>query len=140
MKFKPFTEKIFYVLAVMLSIFLLFFVVTCLWIGFDVKNQCQEAKATYNQDCVESLMSLVADEKQSYRSRNSAIWALGQLGDQRALAVLEEYYTGNIPDREPLDQTISQYELKKAVALAKGGFNISALIWRNALFGTKWQE
>jgi hypothetical protein len=72
------------------------------------------------------------DENRSFKARNSAIWALGQFGDSRALPVLEKYYTGNIPDREPLNGTISQYELKKAIKLAKGGTNISAFIWRTS--------
>jgi hypothetical protein len=58
------------------------------------------------------------------RHRNSAIWALGQLGDGRALPALERYYMGIIPDREPFDEMISQYELNKALHLAKGGTNI----------------
>jgi hypothetical protein len=32
---------------------------------------------------------------------DSAIWALGQLGDDRALQMLEHFYTGDIPDRAP---------------------------------------
>jgi len=55
---------------------------------------------------------------------------LGQLGDNRTLPVLQSYYTGDIPEREPLDKTISQYELKKAINLTSGGFNMSAIIWR----------
>jgi len=115
------------------GIFLLFFVITCTWIGYDVKSQCYEAKRQYKKDCTESLISLLLDEKQSFRQRNSAIWALGQLGDKRALPVLQKYYTANIPAREPLDQSISQYELKKAINLAGGGLNITAFVWRNSI-------
>ena len=111
-------------------------------IGYDVKSHCQEAKREYptssrfsrdfegQVDCVEALISVLNDKSKGFRVRNSAIWALGQFGDSRALPVLEEYYTGNIPPREPLDKTISQYELKKAINLAKGGFNITAVFWR----------
>ncbi len=135
MKPKFFLSQFAYIVAVMLSIFLLFFVIVCLWIGYDVKSQCKTAQRIYNQNCTQSLMSLLDDDKQTFRSRNSAIWALGQLGDQQALTILEKYYTGQIPEREPLDQMISQYELKKAIALAKGNFNLSAIIWRNDLIG-----
>jgi hypothetical protein len=55
---------------------------------------------------------------------------LGQYGDNRALPALQNYYTGDIPEKEPLDKMISQYELKKAIKLAKGGLNITALFWR----------
>ena len=131
MKIKKIKNLLSYIAAIGISIFLLFFVITCSWIGYEVKKNCAEAQREYQGDCVESLQSLLQDENKSYRLRNSTIWALGQLGDRRALATLEDYYTGNIPDREPLDETISQYELKKAINLAEGGFNISAIIWKN---------
>lgn len=133
MKTKNIKSLFFYVLAVGVSTLLLFFIVACSWIGYEVKNQCQQAKKDYNGDCVESLISLLKDENQKFGSRNDAIWALGQLGDIRALPVLQSFYTGNIPPREPWDEIISQYELKKAINLANGGLNIGAWVWRGFL-------
>lgn len=130
MKIKSIKSTIFYVAAIGASVVLLFFFVCCTWIGFDVKSQCLDAKREYGKDCVMSLIALLDDEQKGFRARNSAIWALGQLGDKRALPVLQKYYTGDIPEREPLDKTISQYELKKAVNLASGGFNMTAIFWR----------
>lgn len=129
-KTKTIIEKLGYIFAISLSIFLLFFIIICSWIGYEVKDQCQKAKREYGGDCVESLISLLEDEKKDFRSRNDAIWALGQLGDSQALPVLQNFYTGNIPPREPLTKTISQYELKKAIKLTSGGFNITAIFWR----------
>lgn len=126
-------NKLFYLAAIGISIFFLFFFITCSWIGYEVKDQCQSAQRQYHQDCVDSLISLLQDEDQPFRNRNDAIWALGQLGDRRALPILQSFYTGQIPAREPLNQTISQYELKKAINLTGGGLNLSAIIWRNAL-------
>jgi hypothetical protein len=134
-KTKDIIQRLLYVGAIGISIFFLFFVVTCTWIGFDVKSQCKDATSQYGGDCVESLISLLNDENRSFRSRNSAIWALGQLGDGRALPVLKSYYTGDIPNREPLDKVISQYELKKAVNLTSGGLNITAIFWRSGYTG-----
>ncbi len=140
MTIKNLKGKLFLAGAVGVSIFLLFFVVTCAWIGFGVKNQCQEAKREYGREfaggeisCVEALINILNDEKKSYRQKNSAIWALGQLGDSRALPFLESYYTGQIPPRESLDKSISQHELKKAINLTSGGFNMTAIFWRNGL-------
>ena len=130
MKINTIKEKLFYAVAIGISIFLLFFFIGCAWIGYEAKTLCQNAKWEYGGDCVEALITQLKDEHQGFRTRNHAIWALGQLGDPRALSVLESYYTGNIPDREPLDEMVSQYELKKAVDLAKGGTNITAFIWR----------
>lgn len=116
-----------------LSLFVLFFVITCTWIGYDVKNQCLQAKKDYGDTCVKSLSKLVQDQNRSFSSRNSAIWALGQLGDSSALTVLQNLYTGNIPDREPLNETISQYELQKAIKLLNGGTNLTAIFWRHGI-------
>jgi hypothetical protein len=133
MKIKNIKQKVFYISALGISIFLLFFVITCSWIGYEVKNQCQSAKREYSGDCVEALTKLLNDENKGFRDRNSAIWALGQLGDSRVLPVLQSYYAGNITAREPLDKSISQYELKKAINLTSGGFNITSFIWRNRI-------
>lgn len=113
-----------------LSVFVLIFVIMSTWIGFGVKNKCFDAQKEYGGSCVESLTKLIEDENRGFRIRNSAIWALGQLGNSAALPVLQKYYNGVIPDREPLDQTISQYELKKAINLVSGGKNITAIFWR----------
>jgi len=119
------------ILSIGFSLFALFFFITNIWIGHEAKRICQEAKWEYQKsDCVDALVAQLDDDKQGYRSRNHAIWALGQFGDRRALPILQKYYTGNIPDREPLDETISQYELKKAVELSSGALNITAWSWR----------
>jgi hypothetical protein len=131
MKIKTIKEKLFYLFAIGVSIFFLFFFITNVWIGHEAKRLCQEAQWEYRKtDCVEALIATLDDEHQGYRTRNHAIWALGEFGDSRALPTLQKYYTGKIPNREPLDETISQYELKKAVNLANGGLNITAWAWR----------
>ena len=116
--------------AVGICIVLLFFVISVTWIGLEVKSLCVSTQSDYAGDCVESLVALVQDESRGYRNRNSAIWALGQLGDSRAQSVLAGMYTGVIPPREPLDAGISQYELRKAVDLTSGGQNPLAVFWR----------
>ena len=130
MAIKNLKAKILYLGAIGISIGMLYFVVTCTLIGYEVKEVCVDAQAEYSGDCVEALIARLNDESSSFRSRNSAIWALGQLGDARALPVLEAYYTGDIPERESLDKTISQYALKKAINLAGSGLNVTAWAWR----------
>lgn len=130
MKLKQLLNKSLYLGAIGVSICALFFVVCCTWIGYEVKSNCQDAKNKYGGDCVEALSATLNDESQSFATRNSAIWALGQLGDERALPTLQKFYTGYIPEREPLNGTISQYELKKAINLTSGGPNLTAIFWR----------
>jgi hypothetical protein len=126
-------ENFFYILSIGISIFLLFFFITSVWIGYEANNLCQKAKWQYGGDCTEALIAQLNDENQGFRTRNHAIWTLGQIGDNQALPVLQSYYTGNIYSREPLDEMISQYELKKAINLIDGGTNISAFVWRSFL-------
>lgn len=135
MTIKMIKEKFFYIVAVVISIFFLFFFIGSVWIGYDAKSMCLNARRQYKTaDCVEALIAQLDDEHQDYRSRNNAIWGLGAMGDRRALPVLQKYYTGNIHDREPLDDMISQYEIKKSINLANGGLNITAWVWK---WGTK---
>ncbi len=120
-------------------LFIAFFIITSILIGKSVKENCREAQSKYQGDlpaqtgCVEVLIAQLEDEENSYGERNSAIWTLGQLGDSKALPVLEKYYTGNIPDKEPWDEIISQYELKKAINLASSAFNATHFVWRHNL-------
>ncbi len=112
-----------------INIFLLMLVILITWIRFDVKSHCQDAIRTYGGDCTNALISLLDDDNQSLRSRNNAIYALGQLADDRALPTLESYYTGILPEREPLHTTLSQYELKKAITWCKEGNALNWLYW-----------
>jgi signal transduction histidine kinase len=117
-------------LAIGVGTFLLLVLTVSSWASYEVKDGCREARSTYGGDCVEALARLLDDEHRSFRSRNDAIGALGWLRDPRALPALERYYTGVIPPREPLDQTISQYELRKSVRLLKGETKTFLLFWQ----------
>lgn len=132
-RMKKIAGALYFIAAISMSIGVLFFFIICTWIGYEVKSACRNAGREYGGDCVTAQSKLLSDENRGYWARNQAIWVLGQLGDRRALPVLEGYYTGNIPDREPLDTVISQYELKKAIALAGGAKNIPAIFWRHGI-------
>lgn len=108
----------------------LFYLVTSVWIGQSVHEKCAQAEARYDGDCVSAMSQFLDDEGNPVGERNDMIWALGQMGDARALPTLEKYYTGEIPDQEPWNSVISQYELKKALKLARGSFNATAWVWR----------
>ena len=128
MKKKNITVKklLLYAFAAGLGVAFLSLIGISVWIGSGVKKECQIAKKEYAGDCVEALSALVDDESHTFKERNRAVWALGQLGDQRALTVLNKYYTGEECQH---DKFLCQYELKKAIKLAEGSFNITALFW-----------
>lgn len=122
-------KTIIYFLAVFIGVIFFLFIISCSLIGQSVKEKCTLAQNKYEGDCVEALIQVVDSDANNFKERNDAIWALGQLGDSRAQEVLAKYYTGQIPEREPYNEALSQYEMKKALKLVKGGANITHLFW-----------
>ncbi len=114
----------------LLIVGVLIFIITSLWIGSDVKRYCKTAKKYYRGDCVSVLSEMVNDASMPFKDRNHAIWALGQIGNPKALSYITKFYTGKIPEKESPDTQLSQYEMKKALKLMQGGLNITAIIWR----------
>jgi hypothetical protein len=78
-------------------------------------------------DRVPALMAYIESPTHTLRERNRAVWALGQLGDARALPVLERHFTGRPCEH---GRALCQHELRKAIRLCHGATNISAFIWR----------
>jgi hypothetical protein len=97
------------------------------WICFDIRSSVKdisaEAVQEYPGDRVQALISYVESEKHSLRDRNRAVWALGQIGDRRALSVLEKYHSGEDCNH---DKYLCQHEINKAINLCKGGLNLTS--------------
>lgn len=110
--------------------------VLSLSIELGVKKTCGMATQAHPGDKVEALMeSVKADEygydAHRYRVNNHALWALGQLGDKRALPFLRNLATGEPCDHET---NLCQGEIKKAIRKLEGnGFNLPAFLWRGIL-------
>ena len=107
-----------------------------LWIELGVKKVCAEAAQKYPGDKVEALMMSVETEEHGYDAHrysvnNHAFWALGQLGDKRALPFLKKLSTGQPCDHET---NICQGEIKEAIdKLEKNGFNLPAFLFRRVV-------
>ncbi|MDF7799005.1 HEAT repeat domain-containing protein [Pontiellaceae bacterium B1224] len=86
-----------------------------------VKQYSSEAQASYGGDAVGALIALVEDENAPFEKRNSAIWALGQLGSDRALPILTKLNTNEVQE-PPYDSTayIVQYSVEKAIKQING--------------------
>jgi hypothetical protein len=97
------------------------YVVLCLYIGSHVKSVCAEAMREYPGDRVEAVIAYVESEEHSLKERNKAVWALGYLGDKRALPVLKKHFTGEACDHE---KYLCQGELGKAIRLCEGDLNL----------------
>lgn len=122
------TKKVLVGSACVLAFFLLVFhVAVSLWIGSGVRDATAIALQQYEGDRVDALIQYVEAPTHTLRERNHAVWALGQLGDSRALPTVQRYYTG-----EPCDHSseVCQRELGKAKELLEGGLNITAFVWR----------
>ena len=98
-------------------------------IGSDVRSTCDLAMREHEGDRVTALMSYVSSSSHSLRDRNRAVWTLGNLGDARALPLLEKYRTRKPCDHE---RTLCQREVEKAIQLCRGGVNLPAMVWRRA--------
>lgn len=101
------------------------------WIYKDVKTACLKAQDEYRQDCIGSLIKYIQSDNSTFRARNSAIWALGQLADKRALPLLYELKS-SLTDQErcSLNTCLSKYEVQKAIKWCEKG-NITSWMYRN---------
>ena len=122
--------KIFKRVAIIFAIFIIVLALGCfLGIFFYVKKTCDRAEDRYGEGCQNALIAVMEDDKSSAREKNNAIWAMGQMADQEFLETLEKFYAGSVPEgREPLDEVVSQYEIKKAIRWINEG-NITSWMY-----------
>lgn len=114
-----------------LLIISLFFSLTLFSIYGGVKKACLLAKQEFREDCVNSLISFANSEKYSLRERNSAIWALGQLADKRALPLLYELNQSlSAEEKCEHDKYLCKYEIEKAIKWCEKG-NLTHWMYRN---------
>lgn len=97
------------------------------FVGSGVRDIGEAALREQPGNQIAALMTYAEAPQYSLRQRNRAVWALGQLGDPRALPVLERCLTGEPCDHE---RALCQYELKKAIRLCRGAKNLLAFVWR----------
>ena len=100
-------------------------------IGVGILRVSHKAMAQSRGDRIEALISLVNCETCNLLDRNSAVWALGQLRDKRALPTLYKYRTG-----KPCNHltSICQYEISKAVKWTEGNAYMLPQVWRIVLW------
>jgi hypothetical protein len=116
-----------YGISFCLVLVLMIFVTICWSIRLEVKRMSVKATKEYPGNRVDALIAYMRSESHSLRDRNRAVWALGQIGDKRALPVLESFYTGGDCDHE---KCLCQRELRHAIRGCKGGLNLTAWLPR----------
>ena len=128
---KKLSYKLLFLFLVISGVVFFTFIISSTIIGLGVRERVEIASSYYFGDHVEVLIRFLDNpEKHSIKDRNSAVWALGQLGDKRALPVLKKYYTGEICSHET---ELCQCELENAIKHIESGFNITRFIWKSSL-------
>ena len=116
-----------YGILICFTLLLVAFLCICFSIRSSVKEISAQATQEYPGDRVEALMTYVESKNHSLRQRNRSVWALGQIGDRRALPLLEKSWTGKPCDHS---STLCQREVGKAIKQCKGSFNATAWLPR----------
>jgi hypothetical protein len=101
--------------------------IACWDIRSGVKQICAEAMREYPGDRVGALIAYVKSEHHSLKDWNHAVWALGHIGDERALYTLRMYYTDQSCEH---NKYLCQREIKKAIKLCEGEFSAAAWVCR----------
>lgn len=105
-------------------------------IELGVKKVCGMATREYPGDKVDALMKFVKSEDSDYNARrysenNHVFWALGQLGDNRALPFLKTLLTGESCNHKT---NLCQGEIKEAIQkLERHQFNLPRFLWGGIL-------
>ncbi|MDH4195923.1 MAG: hypothetical protein OEW05_00790 [Candidatus Aminicenantes bacterium] len=99
----------------------------CWMIGSGVEDVLSRASRKFPGQGSDSLIAMVNSEEFPLKERNRAVWALGQLGDAKAVASLEALLTGKPCEHAT---SICQYELKKAIRQCRGAFNVARWAWK----------
>ena len=110
------------ILGTGLILFCVFVIYTFSTIHRQVEEITMIAVNEYKLDAIESLTRLVKSENHSFKDKNSAIWALGQFADQRALPFLEELYS-QTAENSPCSRNneLCKYEIEKAIKWCMNG-------------------
>lgn len=115
-----------YTISIGFSLLTVSYGIICLIIFSDVKSISDYSRNEFEGDAVEATITLIKSDKYNYEMKNDAVWALGQIGDKRALPTLKELITGKSCEKPcPKNTYICQYELEKAIKYCKGAFSVT---------------
>lgn len=96
----------------------------------EVETICFKTQKLFPGDAVESLISALKTENFSIREKNQIIWALGEIGDKRAVSILRTLESREKCDK-PCDPNtkICQYGIQKSIKHCEG-INVIRPVWR----------
>lgn len=119
-------RRIFIATAISLFVFTFLVIFSFHSIYQNVSDISIEAKNEFGLDTVESLMAVIKSKRSSFKEKNNAIFALGQIGDKRALPILIQLDTDEIQEK-PWDSSkyIVQYKVEKATEQVNSSFSLT---------------
>ena len=117
-------------LALGAGLLVLAYGLVCWVIGSGVDDALSRASRRFPGLGSDALIAVMNSGEFPLKERNRAVWALGQLGDAKAVSSLEAQLTGR-----PCDHAagVCQYELKKAIRQCRGGLNVTRWAWRKSV-------
>ena len=122
---------IFSVFLIGLAAFIILFAIALRMIYSGVESICEISSNKFESDNVEALISLIESDEFSFKQKNKAIWALGQIGDRRALPLLRKLDTDEIQKKpHDSDKYIVQYSVEKAIKQINSNFIVTRWIYR----------
>lgn len=110
----------------LVTLILLGFIGIYSWIDIDVRKNIRIAKEKYPGKAEDALIAYLQDTTHSPQDRTSiAIWTLGQIQSEKALAILNELYKDDpegITCKGKHDSVLCQYEIYKAMNAIKANW------------------
>lgn len=99
-----------------------------------LQRASDDAMAKFPGDRVEALMRVVDCDACALKDRNHAVWALGQMGEERASSTLRRHFDGRPCQHS---SRLCQYELGKAIQMLDTNWERSGPVWRLV---AKWHQ
>lgn len=104
-------------LSILLLLTLCFYWGVRSWIKSDIDKIGYQAQSSYQGDKTDALIAVLKSDNECIDNKNKAIWALGKLGNKRALPVLESLQVNADCNH---DSMVCQREIEKAIDLIEG--------------------
>ena len=116
------------ILGLLFTIFIIIILIVTYYVESQVQETCQMAMLIYPGDKIQALINVAKNQNACTKDRSRALWALGQLGDKKALPYLIENFSG-------IEETdICIYEAQFAIEkIQNESFNLPGFLWRDIL-------
>ena len=121
-------KKIKLILSLLFTIFIILLLIVTYNIENQVQETCKMAVSIYPGDKIQALINVSKNQSSCTKDKTRALWALGQLGDRKALPYLVENFDG-------IEETdICIYEAQFAIEkIQDESFNLPGFLWRAIL-------